>query len=54
MVHYPIAQDSQESFLAFFIIKKYTLPPVELLTLRRSAAFYLIQSSPGKVLSHHQ
>lgn len=52
MVNSPIAQDSREFFLAFFLIKKYILLPIELFTLRRSTALVnLMQSFPGKVLS---
>lgn len=36
-----IAQDSQDSFLAFFLIKEYTLPLSELFILRRSTILFI-------------
>lgn len=36
-----IAQDSQDSFLASFLIKEYTLPLNELFILRRSTILFI-------------
>ena len=36
-----IAQDSQDYFVAFFLIKEYTLPLTELFILRRSTILFI-------------